>query len=51
MEADVLRISKMWYFLGVALFKDELLPVEVGSNVKWKRLRKEVDKLRRIQNL
>ena len=34
MKADVLRISKMWYFLGVALFKGELLPVEVGSNSK-----------------
>ena len=33
-KADVLRISKMWYFLGVALFKGELLPVEVGSNSK-----------------
>ena len=34
MKADVLTISKMWYFLGVALFKGELLPVEVGSNSK-----------------
>ena len=33
-KADILRISKMWYFLGVALFKGELLPVEVGSNSK-----------------
>ena len=33
-KADVLRISKMWYFLGVALFKGELLTVEVGSNSK-----------------
>ena len=24
----------MWYFLGVPLFKGELLPVEVGSNSK-----------------
>ena len=34
MKADVPRISKMWYFLGVALFKGELLPVAVGSNSK-----------------
>ena len=33
-KADVLTISEMWYFLGVALFKGELLPVEVGSNSK-----------------
>ena len=29
MKADVLRIPKKWYFLGVRLFKGELLAVKV----------------------
>ena len=30
-NADVLRIPKMWYFLGVRLFKGELLALKVKS--------------------
>ena len=29
-KAYVPRIPKMWYFLGLAVFKVELLAVEVG---------------------
>ena len=36
MKAYVPRIPKMWYFLGLAVFKVELLAVEVGSNFKKK---------------
>ena len=30
MKADVLTISEMWYFLGVGLFKGELLLLQVN---------------------
>ena len=33
-KAEVLRFPKMWYFLGVRLFKGELLAVKVKSNFK-----------------
>ena len=36
MKAYVPRIPKMWYFLGLAVFKVELLAPEVGSNFKKK---------------
>ena len=36
MKAYVPRIPKMWYFLGLAVFKVELLAVEVGSKIKKK---------------
>ena len=36
MKAYVPRIPKMWYFLGLADFKVELLAVEVGSKIKKK---------------
>ena len=35
-KADYPRIPKMWYFLGLAVFKVELLAPEVGSNFKKK---------------
>ena len=34
MKADVLLFLKMWYFLGLAVFKVELLAAEVGSKLK-----------------
>ena len=37
MKAYVPRIPKMWYFLGLAVFKVELLAVEVGSNFNNKK--------------
>ena len=36
MKAYVPRIPKMWYFLGLAVFKVELLAAEVGSKFKKK---------------
>ena len=36
MKAYVPKIPKMWYFLGLAVFKVELLAPEVGSNFKKK---------------
>ena len=36
MKADVLRFPKMRYFLGLAVFKVELLAPEVGSKFKKK---------------
>ena len=36
MKAYVPRIPKMWYFLGLEVFKVELLAPEVGSNFKKK---------------
>ena len=36
MKAYVPRIPKMWYFLGLAVFKVEFLAPEVGSNFKKK---------------
>ena len=38
-KADVQRFPKMWYFLGVRLFKGELLAVKVKSNFKEKNSR------------
>ena len=40
-NADVLRFPKMWYFLGVRLFKGELLAVKVKSNFEKKMEGKE----------
>ena len=34
MKAYVPRIPKMWYFLGLAVFKVELLALKVRSNLK-----------------
>ena len=42
MKADVLSYPKMWYFLGLAVFKVELLATEVGSKFKKKINVKEV---------
>ena len=36
MKAYVLSYPKMWYFLGLAVFKVELLAAEVGSKFKKK---------------
>ena len=36
MKAYVPRIPKMWYFWGLAVFKVELLAVEVGSKINKK---------------
>ena len=36
MKAYVPRIPKMWYFLGLAVFKVELLALKVRSNFKKK---------------
>ena len=36
MKADILSYPKMWYFLGLAVFKVELLAAEVGSKLKKK---------------
>ena len=36
MKAHVLGIPKMWYFLGLAVFKVGLLAAEVGSKFKKK---------------
>ena len=36
MKAYVPRIPKMWYFLGLAVFKVEGLAAEVGSKFKKK---------------
>ena len=36
-KAYVPRIPKMWYFLGLAVFKVELLAPEVGSNFKKRK--------------
>ena len=36
MKAYVPRIPKMWYFLGLAVFKGELLAVKFGSKIKKK---------------
>ena len=33
-KADVLSYPKMWYFLGLAVFKVELLAAKVGSKFK-----------------
>ena len=44
MKADVLSYPKMWYFLGVVVFKVELLAAEVGSNFKKKNQDEEVCK-------
>ena len=44
MKADVLSYPKMWYFLGLAVFKVELLAAEVGSNFKKKKQGEEVSK-------
>ena len=44
MKADVLSYSKMWYFLGLAVFKVELLAAEVGSKFKKKIDGKAVSK-------
>ena len=40
MKDYVPRISKMWYFLGLAVFKVELLTAEVESNFKKKKSRR-----------
>ena len=44
MKAYVPRIPKMWYFLGLAVFKVELLAAKVGSKFKKKIDGKEVSK-------
>ena len=36
MKALILTIPKMWYFLGLAVFKVELLAAKVGSKFKKK---------------
>ena len=44
MKAYVPRIPKMWYFLGLAVFKVELLALKVRSNFKKKSRKKNVKK-------
>ena len=50
MKAYVPRIPKMWYFLGLAVFKVELLAVKVGSKIKKKIDGKAVSKKRHGHN-
>ena len=44
MKAYVPRIPKMWYFLGLAVFKVELLALKVRSNFKKKIPQKKMSK-------
>ena len=48
-KAYVPRIPKMWYFLGLAVFKVELLALKVRSNSKKKSRKKNVKKKTRPQ--
>ena len=43
-KADVLSYPKMWYFLGLTVFKVELLTAEVGSKFNKKNDGKVVSK-------
>ena len=42
MKAYVPRIPKMWYFLGLAVFKVELLAAEVGSKFRKKMVERRM---------
>ena len=44
MKADVLSFPKMWHFLGLAVFKVELLALKVRSNFKKNPAKKDVKK-------
>ena len=50
MKAYVLSYPKMWYFLGLAVFKVELLAPEVGSKFKKKTKAKRCQKNKHGQN-
>ena len=50
MKADVLSFPKMWYFLDLAVFKVELLAVDVGSKFKKKIYGKALFKKRYVHN-
>ena len=50
MKAYVPRLQKMWYFLGLTVFKVELLALKVRSNFKKKSRQKNVTKKRHGHN-